>query len=80
MTYQTAHESNRAIWENVATRNCVLDLWLMTEPSEIQPILQSTLNNVNNVKIFDLLAFVVMFLFSSICSHLKLVCGGGLHS
>ena len=26
--------------ENVGTRNCALELWLMTEPSEIQPISQ----------------------------------------
>ena len=50
--------SNRAIGENVATRNCVLELWLMMERSEI-----SALGNVNNVKISDLLSFVVMLLF-----------------
>ena len=44
-----------AIGENVATRNCELELWLMMEPSGI-----SALGNVNNVKISDLLAFVVM--------------------
>ena len=49
---------NRAIGENVATKNCVLELWLMTEPSEIP-----ALGNLNNVKISDLLAFVVMLLF-----------------
>ena len=38
-SYQIAHESNRAIWENVETRNCVLELWLITEPSEILLIL-----------------------------------------
>ena len=40
-TYEVVHESNRTIWENVATGNCVLQLWLMTEPSEVhrvQPI------------------------------------------
>ena len=26
------YESNRAIWENVAMRTCVLHLWLMTAP------------------------------------------------
>ena len=34
-----------------------------------------TLSNVN-VKIFDLLAFLVMLYFSSHCSHLEIVCGG----
>ena len=50
--------SNRAIGENVASKDCVLELWLMTEPSEI-----SSLGNLNNVKISDLPAFVVMLLF-----------------
>ena len=36
-TQQVVHKSNRAIWKNVATRNCVLQVWLMTEPWEIQP-------------------------------------------
>ena len=36
-TQQIAHEPNRAIWENVATGNCVLQLCLM-KPSEVQPI------------------------------------------
>ena len=31
----------------------------------------SALDNVNNVKITDLLAYVVILLFSSICSHVK---------
>ena len=44
-----------AIGENVATRGCELELWLVIEPSGI-----SALVNVNNVKISDLLAFVVM--------------------
>ena len=47
--------SNRAIRKNVATRNCVRELWLMIEPWEIP-----ALGNVDNVKISDLLAFVVM--------------------
>ena len=50
--------SNRAIGENVASKDCVLELWLMTEPSGI-----SSLGNLNNVKISDLPAFVVMLLF-----------------
>ena len=50
--------SNRAIGENVASKDCVLELWLMAEPSEI-----SSLGNLNNVKISDLPAFVVMLLF-----------------
>ena len=39
----------------------------------------SALDNVNNVKISDLLAYVVILLFSSICSHLKITCGGDVH-
>ena len=35
-TKQVVHEPNRAIWENVAKGNCVLHLWLMTEPLEVQ--------------------------------------------
>ena len=50
--------SSRAIGGNVATKDCVLELCLMTEPSEI-----SSLGNLNNVKISDLPAFVVMLLF-----------------
>ena len=50
--------SNRAIGKNVATRNCVLELWFMMERSEI-----SALGNINNVKISDLLSFVVSLLF-----------------
>ena len=50
--------SNRAIGKNVAPRNCVLELWLMMERSEI-----SALGNINNVKISDLLSFVVSLLF-----------------
>ena len=38
-TYQIAYESNIAIWENLVTRNCVLEFWLLTELSEIKPIL-----------------------------------------
>ena len=33
-TQQVVHEPNRVIWENVATGNWVLQLWLMTEPLE----------------------------------------------
>ena len=47
--------SSGAIGGNVATRGCELELWLVIEPSGI-----SALVNVNNVKISDLLAFVVM--------------------
>ena len=54
-----ANGSSRAIGENAATRDCVLELWLMMEPSEI-----SALGDINNVKISDLLAFVVMSLFT----------------
>ena len=42
--------SNRAMGENTATRNCVLELRLMMETSEI-----STSVNVNSVKISDLI-------------------------
>ena len=39
----------------------------------------STLCNINNAKIFDLFAFLVMLLFSSFYSYLKIICGGDLH-
>ena len=29
-----------AVWESIATGNCVFQLWLMAEPSEIQLILR----------------------------------------
>ena len=51
--------SGGVIGENVATRGCVLELWLMTERSGM-----SARSDINNVKISDLLAFVVMLLFS----------------
>ena len=60
--------SNRAMGENTATRNCVLELRLMMETSEI-----STSVNVNSVKISDLIVV------SSICSYLKIACDGGIH-
>ena len=34
----------------------------------------SALSNVNNVKISDLLEFLVMLLFSSLCSQPKIIC------
>ena len=34
----------------------------------------SALSNVNNVKVSDLLAFLVMLLFFSLCSHPKIIC------
>ena len=34
----------------------------------------SALSNVNNVKISDLLELVVTLLFSSLCSHPKIIC------
>ena len=37
-TLQISHESKEAIWVNVATRICVLQLWLEKESSELQPI------------------------------------------
>ena len=37
-TLQISHESKKAIWVNVATRICVLQLWLKKESSELQPI------------------------------------------
>ena len=39
----------------------------------------SAIDNVNDVKILDLLAFVVILLFSSIYSYVKIACGGGVH-
>ena len=53
-----ANGSRRAIGENIGTRDCVLELWLMMEPSEI-----SALGDINNVKTSDLLALIVMLLF-----------------
>ena len=38
----------------------------------------SALINVNNVKIYDLLEFLVMLLFYSLCSHPKNICGRGV--
>ena len=72
-TYQMAHEPKRYICENEATKNCALDGTLRNTA-----YFPSALGNVNNVMISDLLAFVVMLLFSSICSHLKITCGGGV--
>ena len=69
----------RAIWENVATRNCVLELWLVTENLRNTSYFASALDNVNNVNIFDMLAFVVILLFSTICSHQKITSGGDVH-
>ena len=66
----SCHAPNRAIWENVAMGNCVLQLWLMTEPSEVQPISHQH-SAILNVKISDLLEFLVMLLFSFLCSHPK---------
>ena len=45
----SCHAPNRAIWENVATGNCVLQ-----EPSEVQPISHQH-SAILNVKISDLL-------------------------
>ena len=39
----------------------------------------SPLISVNNVKISDLLAFLLMLLFSSLSSHLKIIGSGGIH-
>ena len=44
--------------EKCSNKKLRTELWLMTEPSEI-----SALGNINNVKISDLLAFVVILLF-----------------
>ena len=55
--YQIAHESSRAIWENVAKRECVIKLWLCRN-TEIHAEIQkyrntadfaTALGNVNNV-------------------------------
>ena len=40
----------------------------------------SLLSSVNNVEITDLLAILVMLLFSSICSHPKIICGDAYSS
>ena len=50
-------------------RNCVFQLWLMTEPSEVLADFASAFGNVNNAKISDLLEFLIMLLFSSLCFH-----------
>ena len=52
--------------ENVRTRNCALELWLMTEPSEIQPISQK------HSAMLVMLKYLIWF-------HLKIVCGWGVH-
>ena len=39
----------------------------------------SALSNVNNVKMSDLLEFLVMLLFSSLCPHSKIIYGGGVY-
>ena len=39
----------------------------------------SALDNVNNFEISDLLAFVLMLLFSSVCSKLRITCVGSVH-
>ena len=39
----------------------------------------SALGSANNVEISDLLEFLVMLLFSSLCSHPKIICGGVGH-
>ena len=46
--------------------------WLMTEPSSTADF-ASTLSNVNNVKISDLLEFLVTLLFSTHCFHPKII-------
>ena len=48
--------------ENVAAGNCVLQLWLTAEPSEVQPISHQH-SAMLNVKISGLLEFFVMLLF-----------------
>ena len=37
-TYQIAHGLGGAIWGNVAAGSCLLELWLMAGPTEVQPI------------------------------------------
>ena len=47
---------------NASTRICVHQFWLMTEPSEVQPISHSILSFVNNVKIYWASCNAVAFL------------------
>ena len=49
---------------------------LRTSPLDYGGTLRSTsaLSNVNNVKISDLLEFLVMLLLSSLCFHPKTIC------
>ena len=49
------------------------------EPSEVQPISHDQSANVNNVKISDLVEFLVIFFFCSLCFHPKIICGVGVH-
>ena len=52
--------------------SCVTELWLMTQPSEVNPISQQhSAINISNVKTLDLLEFLVMLLF---CSYPKIIC------
>ena len=78
-TLQVVHEPNKAIQENLPTKNCVLQHWLTMEPSEVQPISHDQSANVNNVKISDLVEFLVIFFFCSLCFHPKIICGVGVH-
>ena len=75
-TYQIAKQSHLGKCSNEKLRTVTL-----VNEGTLRNIADfaSALGNVNNVKISDLLAFIVMLLFSSICSHLKIAGGGGAH-
>ena len=60
-TCQVAHESNRYIKENVATRNCVLQLWWML-------VNDNKVNNKNYIKkeVHDDLSVCVLNILSKV--------------
>ena len=61
--------------------NTKLRAWILVNDGTLRnkADFASALDNVNNVKISDLLAFVAMLLFSYFCFHLKIACGGDVH-
>ena len=77
-TYQIAQESNSTMGK---CSNKKLRTWNLINDGTLRNTADfaSAIGHVNYVKISDFLAFVVMLLFSSICSHLKIAFGGGPH-
>ena len=78
-TCQIFHELNRDISEKFSSKK--LCAWILVNGGSLKnkADFAPALDSVNSVKISDLLAYVVIFLFSSICSHLKIACGGDVH-